>query len=139
MDQADSVRRRQALRGIPGNAQDRGNSKLLVALQALFESFAMQELHRNEQDAAVFAYLIYRNNVLVLDRSRRLCFAKKAFSRRFTIAQWRLHDFQCHATSEQQILRKKHDTHATRPEDFKHTIRSQPADFVRSLRGSEKG
>ena len=72
VDQAALVGRRQALGRSPGRcAAPPASGSLPLALEAVVERLAFEELHGQEGDAAVLADLVDGDDVVVLDRRPR--------------------------------------------------------------------
>ncbi len=74
------VGRIQPLGDLPADAQHLGQRRLRLALQPVFQRFAAQQRHGEEQHAAIFLDLIDRDDVVVFQPGRGPRLAQKALA-----------------------------------------------------------
>ena len=138
MDQLPLVRRRQTQRDLAADAQHLGHRQLALALQALVERLAFEELHGQEGHAAVLADLVDGDDVIVLDRCRRPRLAQEALPGRCAGGQRRQHRLERHQPRQLRVLGPEDDAHAARPQHLQHPVGPEPAQFVGRLGGARK-
>jgi hypothetical protein len=119
---------------LTAKAQHLGQGELFFAFQPLFQGLALQELHGQIRNAAVLANLEDGDDVFVVDARTRLGLAQEAPACGSARQHSRPHDLQGHETRELKVFGLKDHTHAPNTEDLQDAIRTETADFTRSLR-----
>ena len=134
MNQAGLVGRRQPLGRFAADAQDFRQRQPAFAPEPVVERFALEELHRQERDAAVLADLVDGDDVIVLDRRGRLRLAQESLPCRGAAA--RAGNIAFNATSRPIGGRRPEDhAHAARAEHLAHLVVVEPAQFSRMIWG----
>ncbi len=109
-----------------------------VALQAIGQALALQQLHGQKRNAAIFADLVNGDDVVVLQGSGRLRLAEETRPRRGIGGPIQLHDLESDLPFEGRVIREKDHAHAALAEHLENAVGSQPAKLIRPLSGREK-
>ena len=133
VDQTAFVGGRQALGHFPADAQHFRQRQLALALKAVVQRLAFEELHGQEGDAAVLADLVDGDDVIVLEGGRRPGLAQETLLGRVAGGQAGQHGLQGDETLQLGILGLEDDAHAAGSEHLKNTVGTEPAQLVGSL------
>ena len=94
------------------------------------QRLALQELHRQKRNAAIFIDLVNRYDVVVFDGRRGLGFAQETFFGAVIRRDIWQHRLQSHDPFELRIFGSKDDAHATRTQPTEYAITAQSSDLV---------
>ena len=138
MNQAALVSDGQAARRFASHAKQFGRIQAAGAEEALFQRFALEQLHGDERHAAIFADLINGHDVVVFESGGGLGLLVEAPAVGGTGGQRRQHRLERRRTLEPNILRLENHAHAAVAENLDNAIPAQPADLVRCFRRRQK-
>jgi hypothetical protein len=110
VDDSFSVRRIQCVRNLNPQLQH-FRKRQRLARNLVLQSRAVEELHRNEVLAVLFADVVNGANVRVIQCGGGLCFTSEAFQRSGVVEHLGRQEFQTYSTMEPCVLCLVDHTH----------------------------
>ncbi len=138
VDQPALVGLGQSLRDFLADPQDLLGGQFALAVEAVFQRLAQQELHGQVGHAAVLAHLVNGDDVVVLDRGGGLRLAVEALAIHFQGGLGLLHCLQGDLALQRDVFGLEDQPHRPRAEQLEHAIVAQPAHLAGTLRRAEK-
>jgi hypothetical protein len=132
MHDAPLVRHAQPRGNFAGDPHRRPERQRLGILEPLLERAPLQQLHGEEGNALVLAYLVDRDDVVVLQGGGRLCLAEKPLPRLLVGGLRTAHHLEGDAAAQLRVLRQQHPAHAALTQLVQDLV-------VQQLRGNEIG
>ena len=86
----------------------------------MLERAPFQKFHGDEGAAAIFADIVNRADVGMIQRGGGLCFALKTLERLRIVFKFRRQKFQRHRAVQLGVFRFVNDTHASAAKSFEH-------------------
>ena len=135
VDQALVVGGREAGGDFASDPQDFALIEAFLAVDARLEGLAAEVLHGDERDVAIFADLVDRDDVVVLDGGGGLGLAQEAVLGGRAGGDGGLHGLEGDLPFELGVLGPEDDAHAADAHDFEHAVVAQATDLVGLLGG----
>jgi hypothetical protein len=139
MNQPAFVSGRQSLGNLAANPHNLGDREVGLSPQKILQRLALEQRHGQEGNAVVLADLVDGHDVIVLQVGRRPRLAQKALTGTGITGIAGQHDFEGHRTLQQRVLGLVNSSHAALAQDLQYSIRTQSAQLVRLLRGTQTG
>ena len=102
-----------------------------LGAQHFVQVCAADVAHRDEQQPAVFAGLVQRDDVRVIDRGREPRLGLESHPEPRVVRELRHEDLQCDLATERELLGEVHDAHPATPE---HALDAVPRELRAGLK-----
>ncbi|MFO0960659.1 MAG: hypothetical protein U0800_25025 [Isosphaeraceae bacterium] len=139
VDQALLVGRDQAAEDVLRHL-DHGERRrpFRLGLQPGGQRGALEQLHRQERQALRLADLVDRYDVVALERGHGAGFAEEPLAGLGVGGGLATHHLQADEALQPGVFRQENDPHTPVPQQPKHAVTAQPAQFVRGFGGVEE-